>query len=284
MGSSSDGDNDITYAEYIEEAHKRLLNHSGTDVNNISIIDSFNHAQSLNPYANATNITTGDAFFTGGYSITDFPSLWDMFGKFMAGLDVHHLFLQTYNGVIDSAEIKEAVTAQAAYLDDDIQANILPKFQSGMRDINAVSSSAFMTGRAIIADARIKAINKFSSELRLRVLDASADMWKKHLDWNQSVISTYSTMFKLYYSVEMDVNAQKVAMQMKRDTFSLSLFEYVRAVLGVVSGSTGTMANEPPSQGASMLSGALGGASVGAALGPWGAAAGGVLGLASSFL
>lgn len=286
-GSSGSGssDNTVRYAEYFEGAHKAILNHTGQDVPSNSVIDAFNAAFNSSPYGGAANVVVRDAFFTSGYVIENYPSLWDMFGKFMAGVDVHVLWAQTFNGISTSPEINAAVAAQAAYLDDDINSNVLTRFHAGMRNINAVQSSAFINGRALIEDGRVKAINKFASEIRLRALDLSADMWKAHLKWNESVISTFTTMFKLYYATELDVDKQKMDMADHDARFNLSLFEYVRAMLGVVSGAQGTVPPKEASTGAKALSGALGGASMGAAIGgPWGAAAGAVLGLGASFL
>lgn len=296
MGSSgessggSSGDNTVHYAPYWEAAHGAILNGGGGDSPGHSVIDAFNSAYGRSPYGDSVELNIRDAFFTESYVIQDFPSLWDMFGKFMAGLDIHLLWQQTFDNVSTSPEINNAVTAQATYLDDDIETNVLPRFHAGMRNINAVQSSAFASGRALIEDSRVKAINKFASEIRLRALDISADMWKAHLRWNEAVINSYSNMFKLYYALELDVDKHNLDMRVRDELFDLGLFEYVRAMLGVVSGAQGTV--DPGSSGpggvsgtASAVSGALGGAATGFASGGLpGGIIGGVLGLASSFL
>lgn len=288
MGGSSgsgSGDSTVRYAEYFENAHQAILNSYGEDEPSQSVVGAFNSALGSSPFGNAKEFIVEDAFFSSGYGISSFPALWDMFGKFMAGVDVHNLWAQTFNGISTSDEINAAVEAQAAYLDDDLESNVYPRFEAGMRNINAIQSSAFASGRALIEDARVKAINKFASEIRLRALDASIDAWKKHLDWNQSVISTYSQMYKLYYAVSLDTDKYEIEMAMRDELFDISLFEYVRAILGVISGAQGTVPPQEPSQAAKAVSGALGGAAVGAQVGGyWGAAAGAVVGLAASFL
>lgn len=284
-GGSSSGDNKVRYAEYFEAAHGDALNKAGADQVSQSVVAAFNAALGTSPYGDAADINVRDGFFSAGYQIESFPSLWDMYGKFMAGLDVHVLWEQTLTGINQAAPINEAIAAQADYLDDDINANVLPRFEAGMRNINAVQSSAFVTGRAIIEDSRVKAINKFASELRLKAVDASLDAWKYHLQWNESVIAMYSNMFKLYYSVELDVNAQDMDFQERDAVFDLQLYEYVRAMLGVVSGAQGTVTPPKPSQTQKALTGALGGAAAGTAISPgWGTVIGGVIGLAASFL
>lgn len=278
MGGGGGGDSTIRYAEYFETAHKDMLE---------QVFASVEAAKGSSPYGGAKNIigSIDDAFFSQDYDISSFPALWDMFGKFMAGVDVHVLWQQTFNGVSTAPEINAAVTAQAAYLDDDIDSNVLPRFQAGMRNINAVQSSAFMTGRALIEDSRIKAINKFASEIRLKTLDISVGMWSDHLKWNESVIVNYSNMYKLYYAAVIDANAQDMDMQNRDALFDLNLYEYARAMLGVISGAQGTVSKPEMSSTTKAISGAMGGAAMGASVGgPWGAAIGGILGLAASFL
>ena len=277
MGSSgSSPDNTVRYPEYWEAAHEQTL---------AMVQASVGAAMGTSPFGDAVVFNVRDGFFSEGYAVESFPSLWDMFGKFMAGVDVHTLWQQTFNNIVTSPEINNAVTAQAAYLDDDMDAKILPRFHGGMRSINAVQSSAFISGRAILEDARVKAINKFASEIRLRAVDLSATMWGAHLRWNEAVITSYSNMFKLYFSVEMDTNAQTMEMKNRDTHFDLGLYEYLRAMFGVVSGGAGTTPTQEPSQAAKSISGALGGAALGAQVyGAPGAVVGGVIGLAASFL
>jgi hypothetical protein len=284
--SSSKPDSTVRYAEYFEEAHTAILNNNGSDFPVASVVAAFNSAYGRSPFGSATVIDVTGGFFSYGYSIASFPCLWDMFGKFMAGLDVHDLWGQTFNGIVASAEINQAVSAQSDYLDDDLRQRTLPRFEGGMRNINAVQSSAFAIGRALIENNKVKAVNKFASEIRLRALDVSIEMWAKHLDWNTTVVGTYAKMYQLYYSVEMDANNQNVDMRMRDVLFDLSLFEYVRSMLGVVSGAMGTVQPQGPSQTAKAVSGALGGAAMGYQMtgNPYGALIGGVVGLAASFI
>lgn len=284
MGSSKT-DSTIKYAPYWEIAHQDVLNHSGEDTTTTSVVAAFNTAIANSPFSTQVDYEVRDAFFGDGYQVESFPSLWDMFGKFMAGLDLHLLFQQTYNDLLTSPEINDTITAQAAYLDDDIETNILPRFHGGMRNINAVNSSGFMAGRALIEDTRIKNINKFASEIRLRVLDVSAQMWSQHLNWNSAVISTYAGMNKQYFATEMDVEAHTTNFQMRDAVWELSMYEYIRAMMGVVSGAQGTVQPPEPSQASKTVSGALGGAAVGYQVGGgYGAIVGGIVGAAASFL
>lgn len=289
MGSSggSSGSKEVRYAPYLESAHSELLNHGGSDTPNLSFIDVFNATLNKSPYADYTPLYYTDAFFGSGYEIKNFPTLYDMFGKFMGGIDVCDLYGEIYENIVHSPEINEAVSAQAALLDDDIEAKVLPRFLAGMRDINSVMSTSFVIGKGIIEDARVKAINKFASEIRLKAVDATIKVWERHLEWNKAVVQTYGEYAKLYYTVAMDVDRTNLEYAAKHELWNINLFDYARGILGAMQGAAASTGggNEP-----SKVQGVIGGAMSGAAAGamatggnPIGAVVGGVLGLAASF-
>jgi len=308
MGSSdSSSDNTVRFAPYLETAHSKLLDRQGVDENAMSFMEVFNATlckhegltDEVNerfidsPYRGYEQIDIDEGFFgitrddpSVTYEMKNYPSHWDMFGKFMAGLDVHDLWGQTYVDVVQGPEIENAVSAQSAMLQDDIDTTIMPKFLAGMRDINSViGATAFVVGKGIIQTTHVKAMNKFSSSLRLHAIDISNVQWSAHLDWNKSVISTFSEMFKLYYASRLDVDKANLEYQAKDIMWDVNLFENARGILGAMSGSAATAGANEPSQGQKALGGAMAGAAAGAQVGgPWGAVIGGVLGAASSFL
>lgn len=290
MGGGSP-DNTVRYAPYLEEAHSAILDHGGVDEPVISFIDTFNAVQGTSPYSTYGQIDVDEGYFgirtddpSLTYEMKNFPSLWDMFGKFMGGLDVHDLWGKVYDDVIKGPEIENAVSAQSALLQDEIDVNVMPKFLSGMRDINSVQTTTFVIGKSIIQDAHVKSINKFASQIRIHAITMANDQWSKHLSWNESVIRTFSEMFKLYYASRMDIDRVNLEYLSKNAMWDINLFENARSILGALSGAAATAAGNEPSQTQKAIGGAATGAAAGAAFGPWGAAIGGVLGLAMSFL
>ncbi len=286
MGSSggSSGDNTVRYAKYLESAHSALLNHSGSDSPDLSVIDVFNAALNNSPYEDYVPLYVDDAFFGNDYEIKNFPSLWDMYGKFMGGFDVCDLYGEIYENIVHGPEINAAVSAQAALLDDDIEANVLPRFLGGMRDINSVMSSSFIIGKAIVEDARVKSINKFQSDIRLKAVDAAIKVWDKHLDWNKNVVTVYADLFKLYYATKMDVDKTNLEYATKDELWNLHLFDDVRAMLGAMTGSPAAVGKNEPSQTSKAIAGLASGTATGAMIGGMpGAIIGGTLGLAMSF-
>jgi len=100
MGSSGSGNTTettvIRFAPYIESYHAAML-YTVVSVRNSIISDS--------PYADYTDLDVDKAMFGVGYAISNFASLYDMYGKFMAGLDVDALFGRVFNSIYDQGEI-----------------------------------------------------------------------------------------------------------------------------------------------------------------------------------
>lgn len=305
-GGGGDSQTTVRYAPYLEQAHGRILDHDGSDEPLYSFIDVFNATLCIQtglstsgdapwqvtPYAGYELIDIDEGYFgittddpTVTYEIKNFPSLWDMFGKFMGGLDVHDLWGQIYEDVIQGPEIENAVSAQSEMLQDEIDTNVMPRFLAGMRDINAVQSSAFVVGKAIIQDAHVKSINKFASQIRLHALDISHEQWTRHLSWDESVIKVFTEMFKTYYATRLDMDRANLEYQAKDLMWNINLFENARGIIGAMAGAAATASGNEPSQTQKAIGGAMTGAAAGYMVGGWyGAAIGGVIGLASAYL
>jgi hypothetical protein len=278
-GSSGKSKSEVRYAGYLEDKHKDFLN-AARDAR-IAIIDD-------SPFAGYTPIEYADAFFGVGYVISSFPSLYDMFGKFMAGLDVDALYTQILDDSINSSVIDNRIGVHAIDLEDEIIESADPRFSVGMRDINSVISSSFIVGRAMMENARLKAISKYDAELRATMLPVAADRWRAHLEWNKMVVHTYAEILKLYFSSAMDLNEHNYSMDARDKLWPFTVLDFERACLGALQGATKSTQDVA---GASTVQKAIGGAMTGAAAGmmvsggnPVGGVIGGVIGLASAFL
>lgn len=284
------GSTTYTYPPYLESVHKSLVNHSGDDLARYSVIGAMNLAFDESPYSSYQPLDVAGAML-GGLAISAFPSLYDMFGKFMAGLDIEVLWSQLYEETVNGPEVQNCITSQAAMLDDDIMTNIMPRISAGMRDINSVMSSAFPMAKAIIADSRLKGLNKFAADLRFKMIDITQDRWIKHLNWNQAVIEMYGQYGKLYFSAQMDADTVRMDFATKDKLWNIKLFESARAMLGALQGAPTSGGLNEPSQIQKSVSGSMSGAAAGAMIGAQmgsggglpGAVVGGALGLAASF-
>ena len=244
----------IRYAPYIETRHEDFL----TAVYNERVI-----AIEDNPFEEYSDTIVESAFF-GGNIISDFPSLYDMYGKFLAGLDIEVLFDQVFEDTVNSVVVDSLVAAESAMMDDDIDENSVPRLQVGMRDINSVMTSSFLVGKAIIDDAKVKALNKFSAELRYRLIPVAQARWTTHLEWNNKVVGLYAELMKFYYTVKSDTDEAKSANEAKKVLWPFTVLDFERAALGTLQGATNSKENVA---GASTMSKVIGGALSGAAMG-----------------
>jgi hypothetical protein len=273
--------NILRYAPYIEDHHYTFLN----------LVAQYRAATiGDNPFTGYTTVEIDDAFFGTGYTISSFPALYDMYGKFMAGLDVDALYTQTYEDIMNSGVVNALVANEANMMDDDIDTNIMPRFKEGMRDINSVLSSSFVVGKAVIEDARTKALSKFSAGLKYQTLPLVTERWKTHLEWNKNVTMTYAEIMKLYYSAVMDIDDHNYALGAQARLWPFTVLEYEKAALGALQGaqvstSKGVAGSGGASTASKAITGAISGAAAGSAINfPYGTIIGGVVGLAAGLL
>ena len=250
---------EIRYAGYIEARHSDFL---------LSVYSARIGAISNSPFVDYTDIEVDNAFFGAGYTISSFPSLYDMYGKFMAGLDIEALWTQEYNDTIDSSVINDLIAAEGALIDDEIETTSIPRLQTGMRDLNSVMSSSFVVGKSLIEDTRTKMIAKFSADLKYQLIPVAQSRWQTHLDWNKQVVSIYAEVMKLYFSAKTDIDEVNYAMAAKNILWPFTVLDFERAALGALQGATNSKTDVAGASTASrVLSGALSGAAMGAMVG-----------------
>lgn len=249
----------IRYAPYIEERHSNFLT---------TMYYKREAAINNSPFADYTDVEVDDAFFGAGYTIASFPSLYDMFGKFMAGMDIEALWNQMYDSTLNSSAVGDLIAAEGALIDDEIEETSLPRFQTGMRDLNSVMSSSFVVGKSLIEDTRTKMMSKFSADLKYRLIPVAQDRWQTHLNWNKLVIGTYAEIMKLYFSAKTDVDEVNYSMAAKNILWPFTVLDFERAALGALQGATNQKTDSAgASTAARVLSGALSGAAMGAMIG-----------------
>jgi len=256
----------VRYAPYVEAKHENFLatiHNARQDV----IADS--------PFSGYVDIEVDNAFFGAGYIISSFPSLYDMYGKFMAGLDIEALWSQIFEGTVNSSVVNNLISAESALMDDDIDTNVIPRLQLGMRNINAVVSSSYVVGKSIIEDARVKSRSKFSAGLKHALIPIASSRWSTHLEWNKGVVGIYSEIMKLYFSTKTDVDEVNYAMAAKHKLWPFTVLDFERAALGALQGASNSKTDVAgASTAAKVLSGALSGAAMGAVVGSgWNTAA-----------
>jgi len=288
-GGGGDTRSEVRFAPYLEDIHKSFLTGAGAWDYNLKA--AFATAWGANPYADREDINIEDGLLGLDYVVSDFPSLFDMFGKFMAGLDIEVLWTQAYEQVFNGTEMDDLVASFNQSTQDSMNQKSLPMLNAGMRDIGSVNSSAYVVGKALLEANRLKEVTKFTAQIKYHGLQITQERWTKHLDWNQTVIGSYAELQKLYYAGKQDLDKLNYTTAEASTLWELNLFEYSRALMGALGGGSATAKGNDPSKLQSAIGGGLSGAATGAMVGSMvpgigtaiGAGVGGMLGIASSF-
>ena len=228
-GLSPQTENRIRYPPYQEDHHIVLLD----EVTAARIAATPN-----SPYADYDPMETEieAALYGAGYIISDFPSLYDMFGKFMAGLDVDALFDQIFADSTSGAIISNLISEHAGTLSDDLENDALPRFVTGLRDINSVMSSTFVVGKAMMETQREKEVSKFAAQTKYNMIPVAVDRWKKHLDWNEDVIKRYLEVMKQAVNTQTEVRDHDMSVAAADTLWPLSLLiNYEAKAVGAIS-------------------------------------------------
>lgn len=266
-GKSSDSETvTVRYAPYLESYQKDLLGMGWNyaiakqDLADKSPYQGYAPGDTVGkPSGTPFTPIDVDTFFLGtGMVLSDFPGAMDFFGKFVAGLDVETLLSQILNDTLSGPWVANLVAAEAALMDDDIQTNILPKFDVGMRDANAVESSSFVIGHAIIYDARQKSIAKFSSELQYRLIPVGLQRWQTHLEWNKSAaVMLYLELIRLYYQIKPGLTEFNYDMVAKDTQWPFQILEWFRTEVSSFQAATTSTGKENIPKWQQWLSGGL---------------------------
>lgn len=270
--------NSTNYPPYLEIAHSNLLDTTHARVAADSIIE---------PSGGRSDIEVDDLFFDAGGVISNFPALFDLYGKFMAGLDISILFDQIINDTTDGKIANDLVSKKSNRISNEV-ASSLNRFNSGINNTNAIMSGIYLTGSSLIQDRKTKTVDRFKSEVKYKLLPSAINRWSTHLSWNKTVVTHYVDIIKLYYKTKIDVINTNLELNARDELWPLDLLEFERSIVGLLTGATSSTVSGKNSGGASDLESALGGALSGASAGfaiggGLGAAIGGTIGLAASF-
>lgn len=206
-------------------------------------------------------------------------------------------FASTLNSIASSIAaftdgITTATNAHAAVLDTRLTSDIIPRYEAGMRDIGAVSSSAFPIGRAVVESTHDAYVADFDAQQRARKLEKTWDLAGQFtlatLDQLRIVTALAVEIGRLYVAASHEYSVTAVNMLARDRAWDAEVLQKAANILASVAG---TAVKQGDAIGGSSLGGALSGALAGAALGTTvgsavpgigtglGAAAGGALGL-----
>lgn len=329
-GGGSSGGSVTTVPGYISSRHKEWLDDIYEDMNATALNNPYAAASAYDPAVLTDGMLAALNAFCGamaGFHDASLDSdkvadVYDAMYAYLTGL-VPQTDYATYITAItaaldtvyeDTTEVNDAVNAYSTQLQADIEATIIPKFEAGMRDANAVMSSSFVIGEALIYAEKDRNVAKFTADLKIAAHTARSDMIGKTgiamLDEKVKLAALYLPLAKAYsdlYVQGIDFKKQLTSMvldslriiiiakkeqqdeDLKIDRanalWDIEMYKYAGSLLGAYQGTYSVQEGVSKTGMGTALGGAMSGAASGFMVGgPWGAAVGGILGAAGSFI
>ena len=280
---------EVNYPAYMEAAHGDWLDDGGVDTITTSVVAMMNAATAgASPFA--AWVTADPAVVMGAAAqvLTPFQAVEDL-----DALDLTTIFTTFYAVLDDNAEILAIVAAEAAMLDARLVADVLPRFQYGMRDMGAVLTTGYTIGQANMETSHDLSVAKLDAELRLQSRrvgwQIALQFTQMNVEWNRVVAAMADEVAIRYMEARFKADQLNSEMGAKDVLFDLETMQYGNNTLAAISGAAASTKPETSMIGMA-LGGVLSGASSGAALGSVvpglgttaGAIGGAVLGLAAA--
>ena len=302
-GSSGGGSSgEVDYPTYMKEIHEDLLNHSAfgtTDIIDQSITSVINSALGNSPFTGEAAYDPTTALDEADTAICAFDTVVDAMDHTSDWQSAIINAQSVMDGnIIDTDYLVDDIDAFANQFDEDIEAKVIPEFEAGMRDANAVMTSAFVIGRAIIWSSRDRDVAKYATEIRMKnhilrneMIVKSAELMLTNLvhrvDFEKSVAALTTDAKRIRIVAGKEEIDQQLSIEENDARWDVELYQYAGNLLAAIGGGTAAPASKgnQMSTGQSALSGAFSGAAMGAQIGGgYGAIVGGVLGLGASLL
>jgi hypothetical protein len=293
-GSSSGGSSgEVDYPEYMKKFHENMLGdgNAGSDITNV--IDNL---LGNSPYSGEAAFDPTTALDATDTAICAFDTVVDALGH---ETDWQSAIINAASvidsNILDTTYFDDDIDGYAQLLDDEIESKIIPKFEAGMRDANAVMTSAFVIGRALIWDGRDRELGKYATEVRSKMHLYRNDMIIKsveriltslmyRVDFEKAVATLTSDANRIRIVAEKEEMDQNLAIAEGDARWDVELFTHAGNLLASIGGGTVSSQKGQKNSLQSALSGGLSGAAMGAQFGAGGAIAGGIIGIGASLL
>jgi len=290
-GGGGGGSGEVSYPNYMETVHNDWLDNTGVDTITSSITDVMDTALGNSPWA-AQAAYDPDTDITAMIAAEDL--LQDLVDLLSTGTTLDTLI----SNVLDETRIDDLVDEYEADAAARLAATILPRFRRGMQDINAVVSSAFAIGEAVIEAEQERNVNKFSAELHMKTgLDAAIQVIQMKLEYQRIASAMLTEIYRMKIVAKKEENETEMKIDESDALWDLEVFQYGANLLAGIGGGTSNPNTKQPSMAQSVIGGAMSGAAAGGMMGsaiggsvmgmgagPFGMIAGGVLGAASALL
>ena len=288
-GSGGSTAGEVNYPAYMELVHDDWLGSTAGDTITNSVTVMMNTATAgASPFAAWVTADPATRMGVAVQVLTPFQAVEDL-----DALNLTTIFTTFYAVLDDNVEILAIVAAEAAMLDARLIADVLPRFQQGLRDMGAVLTTGYTLGLANMEASHDLSVAKLDAELRLQSRrvgwQLALQFTQMSIEWDKAVAALADEVAVRYMESRFKADQLDTEMGAKDVLFDLETMQYGNNVLAAIAGATASTKPET-----SMISGALGGVMSGAATGATigslvpgigttvGAGVGAILGLAAA--
>ena len=235
---SSNSDFVIYYALYLEQWHDWIINIS----RNFLVSMQYNQPGD-GPFD--YELPDPAIAYLGINALADFPSLYDMFGKFVGGLDVEGLNKQITHDEIYSPATLNAVSTEFGFLYNDLDVNFMPGIIKSASTVNAALITPFFESLTLLSDDQTKILNNFDATMKLKGFEHAQSRWARHLDWNTKVVDQYSNAMRFYFANKMEFIQKDLQFKGKQTIWPFTVLDnYYRDYIQILLGAASTSASK----------------------------------------
>jgi hypothetical protein len=288
-GGSSSGKSD--FPAYMKTIHGDWLDRGGAST--VAVGESVNE---LIHAAIAASPYSGETAFDPDADITVFLDDVDDFLTVVNAIDEDTdwatyssaVVSQVDTNIIDETSLAAAADAHGDILDDRLTSQVLPRFQAGMRDINAVISTSFTLGQTILEAFNTREVADFDAKNRLTSYGQRNQLIA---EGTKDVIQMLNLRLEyIKAATHQSVEGRRVKVVMKKEELTeqldiddkdyrwpLEIYQYGNNVMSSISGAAINPGKQPSTM-QSVLGGTLSGAAAGSMIPGIGTVAGGIIG------
>jgi hypothetical protein len=270
----------VDYPAYMQAVHAYWLDGTPGSVGTTSgLTKTINTALTANPFtgltgydpttdaaAMATAIATFQGLITAMSSATDYVTYNNAAAAQVAVV---------YN---PDSYILAKVQAHASALDTEITSKVYPRFEVGMRDINAVQTSAFAIGKAIIEMDRNDKVDKFMADLRFQADSKRSDLIQaatseiiriqlQKIEYGRAIAAMTIDQLRLKIAANQDYKTETKAIAADLGRWPLEVYKYGANMLAGIGGGTTSSVPVDGNKTARIIGSGLSAAAAGAMIG-----------------
>lgn len=233
----------------------------------------------------AANPYTGLAAYNPDNDIAAMLSQMNTFSGYIGGMDYDSVYPSILSLAAELADeyintdsyIQARIEAHADALDTDLSSKAFPKFEAGMRDINAVQTTAFAIGRAAIIIDRNDKVDRFAADMEMQaakdratlITQIASELLRVYLqqaEFERVLTSLMIDFYRIKIAAKADESTENKGIEVEEAKWDMAKYQYGANVMAALNGGVTQVGQSEGNKTARIIGSALSGASAGAML------------------